>query len=484
MKRHICYGAGFVVAMMGALAPAQAQITISASPTGNMSCSGGVCSPTAATANLNTGDLENYLASGNLEITTTGSGVQADDIVIEAGFNWTGASALALDAYHSLTIQSPVAVNGTGAVSLLTNDGGSGGTLSFISGGSLSFLKPKNNLSIQGKLDILESSLPALAADITAKASGRYALSVSYDASQVGTYGQSPIKTKFKGSFNGLGNTISNLSINGRSKELGLFADVDTTGTIASIHMTNAAIEAGKNSVAGVVAGVNYGTIFNSRASGSMSATAGKRAAVLGGVVGSNLGTLNESSASTGISVAGSNKFSFTEVGGLAGVNAGNIYMSYATGNATAADDISIASGGGLVGFNADNGNIVNCYATGAASVGESSSAGGLTGVNGWTISNSYSTGAPTGTGAIVGGSIGSDISQTGSLSDVYWDTTTSGITNLSQGAGNIANDPGISGDTTTQLQAGLPTGFDPTIWAENANINGGLPYLIANPPQ
>ena len=76
----------------------------------------------------------------------------------------------------------------------------------------------------------------------------------------------------------------------------------------------------------------------------------------------------------------------------------------------------------------------------------------------------------------------GSD-GEGGTISDLYWDTSTSGITNLSQGAGNIANDPGITGETTTQLQAGLPTGFDPTIWAENTNINGGLPYLIANPP-
>ncbi len=484
MKQRICYGAGFVVAMMGALAPAQAQITISALPTEDMSCSGGICSPTAATANLNTSDLENYLASGDLEVTTTGSGVQADDIIIETGFNWSSASALALDAYHSVTFQSPVAVNGKGAVALVTNDGGSGGTLSFISGGSLSFRKPKNKLSINGKRYKLASSLPALAADIAAKKSGRYALSASYDASQEGTYGQSPIKTKFEGSFNGLGNTISNLSINGRSRELGLFANVEASGSIASIRVMNATIEAGGNSVAGVVAGVNYGTIFNSSASGSMSAKAGKRGAVLGGLVGSNLGTVNESSASTGISVAGTNKFAFTEAGGLAGVNAGNIYMSYATGNVTAADDITIADSGGLVGFNADTGNIVNCYATGTTSVGDSEGAGGLVGVNAWMIGNSYSTGAPTSSGAAVGGSIGFDISQTGSLANVYWDTTTSGITNLSQGAGNIANDPGITGETTAQLQAGLPAGFDPTIWAENANINGGLPYLIANPPQ
>ena len=42
---------------------------------------------------------------------------------------------------------------------------------------------------------------------------------------------------------------------------------------------------------------------------------------------------------------------------------------------------------------------------------------------------------------------------------------------------------PGITGLTTAQLQSGLPAGFDPSIWAESPNINGGLPYLITNPP-
>jgi hypothetical protein len=29
-----------------------------------------------------------------------------------------------------------------------------------------------------------------------------------------------------------------------------------------------------------------------------------------------------------------------------------------------------------------------------------------------------------------------------------------------------------------------LPKGFDPKIWNKDSNVNGGLPYLIANPPQ
>jgi hypothetical protein len=61
---------------------------------------------------------------------------------------------------------------------------------------------------------------------------------------------------------------------------------------------------------------------------------------------------------------------------------------------------------------------------------------------------------------------------------------TTSGITNPGQGAGNVANDPGITGLSDSKLKSGLPKGFNPKIWNEDSNINGGLPYLIANPPR
>ena len=71
----------------------------------------------------------------------------------------------------------------------------------------------------------------------------------------------------------------------------------------------------------------------------------------------------------------------------------------------------------------------------------------------------------------------------TGSISSAYWDTTTSGITDPSRGAGTPKNDPDITGITTEELQSGLPDGFDPKIWAEDPNINGALPYLRANPP-
>jgi hypothetical protein len=107
----------------------------------------------------------------------------------------------------------------------------------------------------------------------------------------------------------------------------------------------------------------------------------------------------------------------------------------------------------------------------------------GLSEGTGTTITSSYSTGAVVGNDSqYVGGFVGYDDSS-GDISESYWDVDTSGITDLSQGAGNVSNDPGITGLTSVQLQSGLPAGFDPSIWAENPEINGGLPYLIANPP-
>ena len=125
-------------------------------------------------------------------------------------------------------------------------------------------------------------------------------------------------------------------------------------------------------------------------------------------------------------------------------------------------------------------GSIIDSYATGAFGI-QGGYVGGLLGLNLGSINYSYSTGSVSSAGGVVGGLIGVDY-QSHTISS-YWDTTTSGITNPSQGAGNQSNEPGITALSTTQLQAGLPAGFDPTIWGESPSINGGLPYLLTLPP-
>jgi len=163
-----------------------------------------------------------------------------------------------------------------------------------------------------------------------------------------------------------------------------------------------------------------------------------------------------------------------------------NIDQSFATGSVSVSNSPS-AYIGGLVGMNDTGSFITDSYSTtGAVTGGTDDDVGGLVGglFTSGSIAASYSTGAVTsGTGSYIGGLVGYDGNTSQYIVDAYWDTTTGGITNLSQGAGNIANDLGIAGLTTTQFQSGLPSGFSPTIWKEKSRINDGLPYLIANPP-
>ena len=203
----------------------------------------------------------------------------------------------------------------------------------------------------------------------------------------------------------------------------------------------------------------------------------------VGGLVGINqYATIERSHASGNVTCA-------FACGGLVGFHGGGyggmpkISQSFATGSVSA-DVNGNAGAGGLVGLN-EMGEISNSYATGAISAKE---AGGLVCQNinngGYhAISNSYSTGAVTGQSGSTGGLLGGD-EFTSTIKRAYWDMTTSGITDPSQGAGNVANDPGITGLDDSTLKSGLPKGFSSKIWNEDSNINGGLPYLVANPPQ
>jgi hypothetical protein len=162
-------------------------------------------------------------------------------------------------------------------------------------------------------------------------------------------------------------------------------------------------------------------------------------------------------------------------VGGLVGGVGGTISDSFATGK------IKVhygAFGGGLVGGTGTSASISNSYATGSAGDGDVAAGGFIGFMQGGTVGSSYSTGRAK-SEKFFGGLVGRLAS--GTFSNSYWDTTTS---KDKDPVGDAKTFPGITGETTTQLQSGLPTGFDPTIWAENPSINNGLPYLIANPPQ
>lgn len=494
-----------VLAAIVASAPAHAAVMISTAATQNMTCSGGVCAPTARKAVLNVGDLENLLASGNAEVTTTGSGVEAKDIVVKAMLSWSSHNTLSLFAHRSIVVVSPVSVAGAGGLSLTAN-ATNGGTLSFGSKGSIGFTNLSSVLTINGAAFTLVSNISSLASDIASNPAGAYALANNCDASQDGTYRTAPVATTLTGTAEGLGNTISNLSIESTrgGGYFGLFAQTSNTGTVESVRMTGVKIRVrGKNrgGVVGSVAGWNRGLMFDDRATGDLSA----QYLDVGGLAGANFGTVTLSSAKVRVSVHKPNAGLAVTGGGLVADNAGTISLSHAGGDVNGGPNaIDIAGGlvgnndngtisesyatgfvtggdqskvGGLAGISQNSGGITNSYATGAVTGGADAEVGGLIGENDNTAEDSYSTGAVSGgTGSLVGGFVGSGH---GTFATNYWDTTTSGT---DEGAGGT-NIDGVTGLTTEQFQSGLPAGFDPAIWNEKATLLDGLPYLIANLP-
>ena len=281
------------LAAIAASAPAHAAVTISTAATQNMTCSGGVCAPTATDATLNVNDLENLLASGNATVTTTGSGVQANDIDVAAPVSWSASGTLGLDALRSITFAATVASAGTGGISLTK-----GGHLSF-PGGNITFASTSSALTVNGKNYTLVGSIAQLASAIAGNPNGKYALGNSYDASQDGTYAHRPIQTTFGGVFEGLGNTISNLSIaDSTDQYVGFLAQVAPLGKISDLILTNSTLNAtGPAFESGILAGINGGRILHVFASGTVLGCG----PYLGGLVGDNYGEIYDSSASVAL---------------------------------------------------------------------------------------------------------------------------------------------------------------------------------------
>jgi hypothetical protein len=487
-----------------------ADVVISSKPTANMQCGDGLCEPTAPKAVLNTGDLQNNIAEfGNMTVETTGNGVEANNIVVEAKFASPGSTTLNLFAHGSIRVDAAVTIGSGGDASELELTSGSGGelgALSFGPRGSISFGSTSGIFGINGGIFSLVNSLPDLISAVTASPSGFYALANSYDAKADGIYRSVPIRTRFTGYFEALGNTISRLKVvDSGNVDVGLFGDVDGSGgfgTVRNLRLVDVSID-GKaaDTVGGIVGSTTRGTTLSqSSVTGSIK---GSNGAIIGGLAGNSSGTIVSSWSSAKIDAA----TGYGEAGGIAGSSSGTVEDSFASGAVTGG---ALTFTGGLIGESdgtisgsfstgavrnggnasfagglaaVNDSSIVNCYANGNVTDtggGNRSDLGGLIGYDDGSVLSSYSIGTVSGVDSdLTGGVVGDDESG-GAFSDVYWDVSTSGV---SQGAGNIANDPGITALTSKQLRSGLPGGFEKSVWKEKVSVNAGFPYLIANPP-
>jgi filamentous hemagglutinin family protein len=243
-----------------------------------------------------------------------------------------------------------------------------------------------------------------------------------------GDYGGSVSNSYATGIVSGGGNVGGLVGYNGG----GNFSSFGygTVGTIGNSYATGHIKGTGQN-VGGLV-GLNSATISNSYATGSVDGTD-----YAGGLVGYN-GGANGNFKSDG--------------------TIGTVIGSFASGSVMGATNV-----GGLVGFNGGgNGNygtvgtVKTSYATG--SVSGNNLVGGLVGSSSGVsmlISDSYATGKVTGT-SNAGGLVGSNA---GTVSNSFWDMTTSGLTTSAGGIGM----------TTAQMQT--QANFT-SATAANGNVN------------
>ena len=300
---------------------------------------------------------------------------------------------------------------------------------------------------------------------------GLFALASHIDATSDGIYAHSPVTTSFDGVFEGLGHRISHLTINSPNDEyVGLFSTVFFDGVVANLRLNYVDISAGTGQ-AGALAGTVNGAIVNVHSAGRMQAGTG----AAGGLIGYLYSNTSVTLCSSAVSV---NATGGTAAGLIAAGFFANVSQSFATG------PVKAKYAGGAFGFFSKS-VVTDTYATGSVTAPAGARLGGLlSGIGNSTVATSYSAGrvtasAPQDVGGLMGEYDGSVPPYGSTLTDNYWDVTTS-----VQTAATASGTPsGTTGLTSAQLQSGVPAGFNTGIWSSDPNINNGFPYLLANPP-
>jgi len=316
-------------------------------------------------------------------------------------------------------------------------------------------------------MSVLAAAVPALAQiTITTAAelqnmnldlAGDYVLGNDIDASSILNF--DPVGdavTKFTGTFDGQGHTITGLTINRPGEDyVGLFGYIDFSATIQNVHLADTNVTGNDN--VGSILGYNLGNISYCTNTGSV--TGNDR---VGGIVGycqgntlncQNRGDITGNFYTGGIVGGGSSVIKYCYnlgdisgsdafTGGIAGssmdimncYNSGNITgTTYGTGGIAGVGYFLYCYNTGTVLGNLELGGIGGysygmeyCYNTGA--VAGINSVGGLIGVMQGDNEYCYNMGLVTGTGADVGGLVGTVSSVIGGTSYLcYWDIETSG---------------------------------------------------------
>ncbi|WP_158607328.1 MBG domain-containing protein [Rhodohalobacter sp. SW132] len=265
----------------------------------------------------------------------------------------------------------------------------------------------------------------------------------------------------FTGTFDGQGHTISGLTINRSTDNVGLFGYTNTGAIIRNLGLIDVSIR-GRNTVGGLVGYLLDGTVSNSYVIGQVNQNTNSGNDI-GGLVGSSAGTITDSYVN--VIVGGS-----SHVGGLVGRNGGAIEGSYALGSLLGSNRL-----GGFVGSNDGTGTISNSYSSVDVTSNQFNQNifGGLVGQNFGAISNSYASGImvvnQNGAGGLVG-------TGSGSATESFWDTETTGQLTSFGGTGKTTAEMRTR---TTFTDAGW--NFDSVWQIVETSTTFSSPYLTGN---
>ena len=425
--------------------------------------------------------LSTNLASTNVVILSSlGIFGNSGNINVNDSINWSSNSSLTLNAQNNIYVNSPITSTGTSAKLILQygQQSVTAGNLSNYFVNAPINLSTGNNFSTQLGYDgptinyfVInalgsEGSVSALDLQgINGALTGNFALGSNIDATITSSwnsnYGFAPIGSAaagFSGNLDGLGHTITNLSISqSGNPNIGLIGASTGTNTIQNLGLIggttlggagtggiignndasiinnsyNTGSVIGGAGTGGLVGSSNTGKIINSYATGVITGAAGT-----GGVLGSVNSGIISSSYATG------NVFGNAGTGGLLGsMTSGSVSGSFATGSVNGA-----AGTGGLIG-SSTSGNVTDSYATGNV-IGAAGTGGLIGSITSGAITNSYASGGVAGgagTGAIVG-------ATSGPVNNSFWNITTAPISSVGGGSG-LTN--------TQMLEQGSFAGWD-----------------------
>ncbi|MGZ2744551.1 two-partner secretion domain-containing protein [Burkholderia stagnalis] len=382
---------------------------------------------TNTSGDLTVGDAVNWTSDHALTLTSRKGSVDLKQSVTASGAN----ASVTANAAGGIRIHDKVALTGENAHLALNS--GSGHSLTndnaavTLSGRNASF--SANGDAYQVVHDL--AGLRKLEDD----PSGRYVLGNAIDGNGA-AFRSIGVNDAFGGVFDGLGNTIGNLTVSSPDAMfVGLFAT--NFGRIANLGLEKITTKVSASDgylplQVGALAGYNAGTISNVRATDMIVSSTGSVDSVVGGLVGTNGGGVVDGARFQG-RVTGNDRA--VSIGGIAGRNmyGGRIANSRADAEITRTQSPwsgGLYTAGGIVGTNSDS-TVVDSSSSGRIAVGDGVHVGGLAGLSAGGVIDRSNTSVAVSAGKAghIGGAVGWN--RGASLSNV----TASGNVSATSGA-------------------------------------------------